>query len=171
MLGNNSIPNNSITVISGEIDAGKTTRMEAIYREINRGDGFLSKKVFTTAGEFIGYELVRLSTSEKIPLAYKKEFIPGVFDEIYCRGPFHFSREAFEWAEKVIDEILEQEITPIFIDEIGPLELQDQGFCDVLKKVLNYGEYSKDIYLVVRNRCVHDVMDKFGIGDAVRVEV
>lgn len=148
--------------------------MEEIYRRFNRGDGFLSKKIFVSSGSgrvFTGYELVRLSSNEKVSLAIKTEYMSGDFDEIYCRGPFHFSRKAFEWAEKVIDEILKKEITPIFIDEIGPLELQDQGFCDVLKKVLNDGKYSKDIYIVVRSRCVREVMEKFGIGDAVRVHI
>ncbi|MFC2146661.1 nucleoside-triphosphatase, partial [Acidobacteriota bacterium] len=124
-----------IYIITGGIDEGKTREIEAIYRQIKKGDGWISKKVFLNK-EFAGYEIQRLSTNEKLPLAYKKEYVPPGWDEIYSIGPFLFSKQAFEFAGKIIDEIIEKNINPVFIDEIGPLELQGKGFYPMLEKIL-----------------------------------
>ena len=106
------------------------------------------------------YETVKLSTGEKLPLAYKKENVPPGWDEIYSIGPFSFSKRAFEFAGKIIDEIIEKNINPVFIDEIGPLELQGKGFCPMLEKIL---KTQKDVYIVVRSHCVDEVAKRFEI--------
>jgi len=148
-----------IYIITGGIDEGKTREIEAIYRQMSKGDGWVSRKVFLHE-EFVGYEILRLSTNEKLPLAYKKEFVPPGWDEIYTIGPFCFSKRAFEFAGKIIDEIIDKNINPVFIDEIGPLELQGKGFCPMLEKIL---KTQKDVYIVVRSHCVNDVIKKFSI--------
>jgi nucleoside-triphosphatase THEP1 len=148
-----------IYIITGGIDEGKTREVEAIYRQMKKGDGWISRKVFLNE-EFAGYEILRLSTKEKLPLAYKKEYVPPGWDEIYTIGPFCFSKQAFDFAGKIIDEIIEKNIEPVFIDEIGPLELQGKGFCPMLGKIL---KTQKDIYIVVRSHCVDDVVNRFEI--------
>ena len=148
-----------VHIITGAIDEGKTRKVEAIYRQMKKGDGWVSGKIFLNE-EFIGYEIQRLSTNEKLPLAYKKEYVPSGWDEIYAIGPFYFSKRAFEFAGKIIDEIIEENINPVFIDEIGPLELQGKGFCPMLEKIL---KTPKDVYIVVRSHCVNDAIKKFSI--------
>jgi nucleoside-triphosphatase THEP1 len=148
-----------IYIITGGIDEGKTREIEAIYRRMKKGDGWISGKVFLNE-EFGGYEIQRLSTKEKMPLAYKKEYVPPGWDEIYSIGLFRFSKRAFEFAGKIIDEIIDKNINPVFIDEIGPLELQGKGFCPMLGKIL---KTQKDIYIVVRSHCVEDVIKRFHI--------
>ncbi|NIM16298.1 MAG: hypothetical protein GTO45_30240 [Candidatus Aminicenantes bacterium] len=145
-------------IIAGGIDEGKTQKMNALYHE-KKGDGFLSKKIFVDK-DFVGYEIVRLSSGEKMPLAYKSEHVPGDWDEMYRFGPFSFSKKAFVFAERIIDEIIKKGIEPVFIDEIGPLELRGEGFCEILNEVLNTG---KDVYISVRSHCVEDVIEKFNI--------
>jgi len=148
-----------IYIITGGIDEGKTRKIEAIYREMKKGDGWVSRKIFLNE-EFVGYEIVKLSTGEKLPLAYKKGYGPSVWDEIYTIGPFSFSKRAFEFAGKIIDEIIKKKINPVFIDEIGPLELQGKGFCPLLERIL---KTQKDVYIVVRTHCVEDVIKRFNI--------
>jgi nucleoside-triphosphatase THEP1 len=126
---------------------------------MKKGDGWVSGKIFLNE-EFIGYEIQRLSTNEKLPLAYKKEYVPSGWDEIYTIGPFYFSKRAFEFAGRIIDEIIEKNINPVFIDEIGPLELQGKGFCPMLEKIL---KTPKDVYIAVRSYCVEDVVNRFEI--------
>ena len=150
-----------IYIITGGIDEGKTRETEAIYRKMKKGDGWVSRKIFLNE-KFAGYEIQRLSTKEKMPLAYKKEYVPPGWDEIYSIGPFRFSKRAFEFAGKIIDEIIDKNITPVFIDEIGPLELQGKGFCPMLEKIL---KTQKEIYIVVRSHCVDAVIDRFEIKD------
>jgi nucleoside-triphosphatase THEP1 len=148
-----------VYIITGVIDEGKTREIEAIYRQMKKGDGWVSRKVFLYE-EFVGYEILRLSTNEKLPLAYKEEYLPPGWDEIYKIGPFSFSKQAFEFAGKIIDEIIDKNINPVFIDEIGPLELQGKGFCPGLEKIL---KTQKDVYIVVRSHCIEDVVNRFEI--------
>ncbi|MGD2088682.1 MAG: nucleoside-triphosphatase [Candidatus Aminicenantes bacterium] len=150
-----------IYIITGGIDEGKTREIEAIYRQMKKGDGWVSRKVFLNK-VFVGYEIQRLSSKEKLPLVYKKEYVPAGWDEIYSMGPFCFSKQAFEFAGKIIDEIIDKNINPVFIDEIGPLELQGKGFCSMLEKIL---KTQKDIYIVVRRHCIDDVIKRFNFQD------
>jgi nucleoside-triphosphatase THEP1 len=154
-----SVEEKMVFIITGGIDEGKTRKIQAIYRQMKKGDGWVSRKIFLNE-EFVGYEIVKLSTGEKLPLAYKKENVPPGWDEIYSIGPFSFSKRAFEFAGKIIDEIIKKNINPVFIDEIGPLELQGKGFCPMLGKIL---KTQKDIYIVVRSHCVEDVIKRFNI--------
>ena len=151
-----------INIVTGGIDSGKTRKMLSLYNELKRGDGFVSRKVFLNPEGFIGYEICRLSTGEKLPLAFKEAHIPPGWDEIYRIGPFRFSKKAFAFADAIITEILANPIEPVFIDEIGPLELSGKGFSSLLHRVLKAG---KDLYLVVRTHCVAEVLEKFGIED------
>jgi nucleoside-triphosphatase THEP1 len=149
-----------VYIVAGGIDEGKTQHMIDLYHKKEQGDGFISRKIFVDGNGFIGYELVRLGTGEKLPLAYKSEHVPGDWDEIYRFGPFSFSKKAFAFAERIIAEIIDKGIEPVFIDEIGPLELRGQGFCNVLKNVL---KTQRDVFLAVRNHCVKEVIEKFAI--------
>ncbi len=116
---------------------------------------------------FIGYEIVRLATGERRMLAYKESAAPPGWDEIYRCGPYHFSQAALEFAGAIINDIIARGISPIFIDEIGPLELQDKGFAPLLEKALNTG---LDVYITVRSPCLDEVIKKFNIGDYRLIE-
>ncbi len=157
-----------VYIIKGEINQGKTQEILSIYNRDKQGDGFVSKKIFINLTEFTGYEIVRLSTDEKMPLAYKSQYVPSNWDEIYRRGPFSFSKAAFVFAEHIIDDIIDRHIDPVFIDEIGPLELDGNGFFAVLEKILRT---QKDVYITVRSHCVEEVINKFNIRNYKLVTV
>lgn len=150
-----------IYIVSGEIDQGKTRKMEALYRRIGRGGGFVSRKIFDGTA-FRGYEIVNLTTGRRLPLALKREMVPDNWDEAGRYGPFSFSLKAIAMAEKIVDDIIADGIEPVFIDEVGPLELQGQGFAPLLKKVL---DTDKEIYLTVRQTCLIPIVRHFGIKD------
>jgi nucleoside-triphosphatase THEP1 len=80
--------------------------------------------------------------------------------EILQVGKYSFSKAGFERAKKVIREGF-QGNDWLVIDEIGPLELKDGGFADVLKEALKLP--GKNLLLVVRQGLVEDVVKKFGI--------
>lgn len=153
-----------IYIIAGEINQGKTQRMISLYQQqqTKQGDGFVSKKIFPDHADFTGYEIVRLSNNEKMPLAYRSQYLPPGFDEIDRCGPFHFSKAAVTFAESIIDDIIARDIEPIFIDEIGPLELAGKGFAPLLEKIL---KTHKELYITVRNHCVEEVLKKFNIRE------
>ncbi len=164
--------NEKITIVTGNIDSGKTTFILSLYNELKRGSGFISKKRFVGEGKnisFTGYDLVNLNTGENVPLAYKTEFIPQGWDEVCRRGPYSFSGKGFKFGEEIIDRICENievgfqieiEEEPVFIDEIGPLEMNGLGFSKGLRKILKAG---KTLYIVVRSQILNDVIREFEI--------
>ena len=149
-----------VYIISGKINQGKTERILKIYEEFNSGDGIISCKKLVK-GVFTGYEIVRLSNRYKMPLIYKSEYIPVNWDEAFKYDIFSFSEKAINFAEQVIDEILFGKCNPIYLDEIGPVELKGMGFYRALKKVLTA---DRDLYITVRESCVDDVIRKFEIN-------
>jgi nucleoside-triphosphatase THEP1 len=157
-----------VYIVSAEINEGKTQKLLAIYNELKQGDGFVSRKIFLNGEDFIGYEIVRLSTNEKMPLAYKSRYVPSDWDEVYRYGPFSFSKKAFAFAGRIIDDTTIYNIEPVFIDEIGPLELEGKGFAALLEKVL---KTQKDVYITVRNHCARDVIKEFNIQNHKTIKV
>ncbi|MCK4526911.1 hypothetical protein KAW18_06035 [candidate division WOR-3 bacterium] len=143
-----------VFLIVGNVNQGKTERIESLYRRTRKGDGFITKKMFK-GGEFQGYEIMRLSSRESVPFAYLINFVPIGWDGTIRQGWFSFSDSAFLFAEKIIDEIIEKGIEPVYIDEVGPLELEKKkGFYSIVKKVL---DTRMDIYITVRE----SLKDKF----------
>ena len=150
---------NTLYIITGKVSQGKTTKLLSIYNDIKKGDGFYNSKIYLK-DSYAGQEIVRLSSGESRLLALKRGFIPKVWDEEYSYNVFSFSKSGINFAEMIINDIIEKDISPIFIDEIGPLELQEKGFYNIFKNCL---KISTDIYVVIRESCVDEVVEKFSI--------
>ena len=61
----------TVTIITGEVDEGKTAKLISLFNEHPAGtaDGFASVKFFADAGSgFRGYRLRRLATNQEKPL-------------------------------------------------------------------------------------------------------
>jgi nucleoside-triphosphatase THEP1/ABC-type thiamin/hydroxymethylpyrimidine transport system permease subunit len=81
-------------------------------------------------------------------------------------GRFIFSKNNFDKAAQIIREDMDTEGW-LVIDEIGPMELKGEGFCEVLKEVLAGGNSGEKVLLVVREGMAENVKDYFQINDAV----
>jgi nucleoside-triphosphatase THEP1 len=126
------------------------------------GDGFICVKVFDK-NIFQGYDLVRLTTGESTPFARKNDTIPGDWNEIYRFGVFSFSGHAFTVADRIIAEIIKDGTEPIFIDEVGPLEIVERkGFYELLKRVL---KLKREVYISIRNELVDELIKEFKINE------
>lgn len=150
-----------IYIISGEINQGKTRKIESLYRRQAQGAGFISRKILD-GSTIQGYEIADLVTGQHKTLALKVDLLPEGWDETARCGIFSFSARAIAFAEAVVEEAILNGSAPIFIDEIGPLELKNQGFAPLLKKVLHTG---KDLYFTARRSCVQDIRTFFQIDD------
>lgn len=156
-------------IITGGIDHGKTTRLLSIYREIGRGDGIVTLKLFIN-GHNAGQEVMRLSTGEKKQFSFRNGFIPeSGWQEKHRYGPYSFSAEGLEFAEAVIRSLFENGCEPVFIDEIGPLELEDKGLHYVFSKLT--AAKRKDAWVVIRENCVRKVICKYLIADYAIIKV
>ncbi len=132
--------------------------MKAIFRAIG-GDGFISPKLFVD-GAFIGYDLMRLSTGETVPLA-RIIGTPDAADiEGFAFGRFAFSKAAFDYAEGGYEKIIAANIAPIFIDEIGPIELDGGGFDIIFRRLLKSG---LDLYAVIGKSRIDSAMERYAI--------
>lgn len=150
-----------IYIISGAIDSGKSQKIAMIYQNSKKGDGWISRKIYLK-NKFIGYELERLSTGDKVPFAFFKDYLPMDLEISFTYGPFYFSKKGLEFAIKISKNIIKENIDPVYIDEVGPLELNGKGFHSILTNILRTG---KDIYLVIRTHCVEEVLKKYEIKE------
>lgn len=150
-----------IHIVTGSINSGKTAKLLSLYKEIKTGDGFILPKIYIE-GKYAGQQIVRLSTGTCRTFSFKKEYIPVFWNEKYCYDNYSFSKEGLEFACSVINNISDAGISPVFIDEIGPVELQGKGFCSLLSQLL---KVDCSMYISVREFLVNSVVDKFKIRD------
>jgi nucleoside-triphosphatase THEP1 len=148
-----------IYIICGEFNSGKTAKIKSIYLKNKKGDGFITEKIYRDS-IFYGYETVRLSTGEAVIQSLKSGFFPHLEIPLYTKGEYSFFREGFAFADMVIDDIILKGTCPVFIDEIGPLELQGKGFNELFKKIIHT---DRTIYFTVRNYCLEKVISIYSL--------
>ena len=78
------------------------------------------------------------------------------------RGPFSFFSEGFSFADNIIDEIILNGTSPVFIDEIGPIELQGMGHHHRFQKLI---KTESTIYFTVRDWCLEKVISLYSISN------
>ena len=111
-----------IYIITGEINQGKTSLAYSVYKSNRIGDGFLAPKMYKDK-KFVGYHIEHLTKGEQYPFIYTKSALPDKEDvELQFRN-FAFSRRGLRLAEKIINKCIADKISPVYIDEIGPVEL------------------------------------------------
>src|SRR4030095_16341311 len=138
-----------IYTLSGPIQTGKTTAL--IKWSASRNDifGILTpvvngKRFFMDAHSGKQFEMEANDVEQ----------------EVVSIGRFKFSRAAFEKASQIIDHAINKGW--LVIDEIGPLELNRQGFYEVLRNVLK--NHSSYLLLVVREGLVEKVTELFELN-------
>jgi nucleoside-triphosphatase THEP1 len=151
-----------ICVLTGPIQSGKTSTLEAILEQvIDRGivaHGFLSRRVLEK-GETVGYDLFDLQERNGIPFLRKT----GKADWQRI-GPWSLIPSGLERAEKIIREGKEADL--LVVDEVGPLELEGGGLWPALERdVLGREGLS---LLVVRERLLES-FEKILKGRPMRV--
>jgi nucleoside-triphosphatase THEP1 len=144
-----------IVILTAPIQSGKTTSLINWSAAKNDVHGILTpvvggKRVFMNA-----------QTKEQFSMeATGKE-------ETLAVGRFLFSKNNFAKAIQIIRDAIQQDGW-LVIDEIGPLELKGQGFCEILKKVLAVRK--KNIVLIVREGMAEQVKEYFNIDETEQVQ-
>jgi nucleoside-triphosphatase THEP1 len=147
-----------IYIITGEINSGKSSYLRYLFHQNRTGDGFYNRKIFLDS-TYIGQEMVHLSTGAICPFSYRLEHVPVPWDELFTYQDYSFSHNGFLFCRDIINHAV-YNLEPFYIDEIGPLELQEKGLFLDFKELL---QTKKDIYVVIRDRCLSDVLEKFKI--------
>jgi nucleoside-triphosphatase THEP1 len=108
-----------------------------------------------------GYDLLQLSDNSTRPFVMHERFFRGDKNNIACQiGPYLFRQDILSDIEAMILLSIEQGISPIYLDEIGVLELQGQCFASILKTIV---KHDVEAYITVREDLVEDVISTFKI--------
>lgn len=178
-----------ITILTGDKNAGKTSYLEAWYDREKRGVGFCCRKVWH-GETCEGYDLVLFPDGGSRPFIRLKEepffaaeawgegsekssFRPAqrsfpanrfaVGEEKPESGSssrFHFDPAGFLLAEQWIRNHPWSRTAPVWIDEIGRLELEGKGFDALFRRVL---AERREIRVVFRKQVLKDLIARYGL--------
>jgi nucleoside-triphosphatase THEP1 len=155
-----------INIITGKINSYKTTKIKKIFDDQKKGDGFISIKTMKD-NNVLYYEFERLQTKRKqIGIIHTLHY-PNHFTHYEQLGPYVFDLDYLQEIKQVIDELIAQKIEPIFLDEIGLLEVNKLYFYPILKKIV---ESELDAYITVRDSLVEPMIDLLGIQNYTIIE-
>lgn len=150
-----------ISIITGKINSHKTTKMIDHFENFQQGDGFVSLK-FMKDHRVDHYEMMKLSTKErKVLMTHKDSLKENMILHTHI-GPYVINQETISWVENEISQMIKQNVSPIYLDEIGKLELSHEGFHHILVNMIHS---ELDLILVVRDSMLHDVLEHYQMKD------
>ena len=151
-----------VVIITGEIHQGKTTFVQKIATNLLeqkiRVRGFLSIGI-NDNGKRTGFNLYDIETSEQVELCSDKK------DETRLKfGKYFFNQAAISKGREIleIDNLSDKQL--IVIDEIGPLELTNQGWSNSIEDITRSLEVPQ--LWVVRKGIINNIVRKWNIGNA-----
>ena len=150
-----------LNIVTGRINSRKTTKITELYKFLNIGDGFVSLK---NMNEDIvhSYDILRLSTNEKRRLVIRDIYSDSDFVKCCQIGPYMFSKSAVEYIEKTFRELIANKVSPLFLDEIGLLELENLCFHNIFIELL---ESNLDVYVTIRKDLLEKIIEKYKIKE------
>lgn len=156
-----------VTIITGKINSGKTGKMLELYSETLTGGGFLCIKRIED-DIHTGYDLVFLPEDISMPFIRKNQFFKKSDKTVFNTGDYFFLKNTFMYAEKIISRLVKQKTGPVYIDELGLLELEKKCFYKSALKVIK-----KNIPLItcVRKNCLSSIIDLFKLKEYEIIEV
>lgn len=149
-------------IITGNVEDGKSLFLKDLADFLKLFEksmcGFISRGQFTSEGhkDFI---LKDLNSEREIHLASRKE-IP-----LYQNyGKFYFNPLAIDLGNEIIQKAIDSKAKIIIIDEIGPLELNENIWYNSFINLLE--NYKGILIFSTRKRLVDAVVEKFKIHQA-----
>lgn len=156
-----------VKIVTGKINSGKSTMIYEMYQKDQLGDGFISVKRMHY-DKVHGYDIMRLKDLSMNLFVIREENLTDSIN-ISCQiGPYIFIKESLSFIETEITKMIDDNISPIYLDEIGQLELYDQGFHNIFKKILSS---KSDCVITVREDLVEKVIEKYNIKESNIIRV
>ncbi len=145
-------------LLTGPRASGKTQFLLSLAEELrSRGipaGGILAPGIWQE-GRRSGYDLLEPLPNRQMPLCRLDPLAGGI-----CIGPFHFDPAAIAAGRQALTSAASGRLPVIFVDEIGPLEMQGQGWAPALEVAL--GKPASLLVLVVRPELVDAVTRRWG---------
>ncbi len=152
-----------IYILTGELDEGKTTYVRELIdilksKSIDIG-GFVSTKVYEN-DNLIGYDVLSLNDNHKEPFLRL-----SMHDNNEKRiGKYVIKNKGLEFGFKSLNDSINDKAEVIVLDEIGRLELSNEGWADGISNVITNSKAK--IILVVREDFVEAVINKWHFTNA-----
>lgn len=145
-----------VLILSGAVQSGKTTALLNHFSRKSNIGGFICPDV--NGQRMICF----LNEKRVIPLQ-----IANNENEISI-GRFTFDKNVFNKACDILVHTSTLDSEFVIIDEVGPLELKEQGYYHSLKILLENWENKKEgtLILVIREHLVNEVIAKFDLKNA-----
>ena len=143
-----------IYIVTGPIQTGKTTRLFNFIKDKNSVDGILAPVVNNKRALF------HISTKQLKILEAEN---PG--EKTITVGKYNFLKEVFDWANKKLLKSFNAKPEWLIIDEVGKLELKNEGLHTAIDEILNTKIKNEiKIILVIRDYLLEQVLAKYKIN-------
>lgn len=151
-----------VIIITGRQGSGKTTLMASILRELQKQGrscgGFIAEGEWKD-GHRESFTLSRADNGEKTPLSSR-----GAKDSTEKCGPFYFYNDGLEAGRNALSDEAIKGKKYIFIDEIGPMELQGRGWVAQIRRILSKPGIT--VIISVRESALEQVRQNFRLDNA-----
>jgi nucleoside-triphosphatase THEP1 len=148
-----------VKIVTGDMNSGKTTHIYSLYKQTEEGDGFIQLKTMQD-NKVHHYDILFLKSKLKKKLAFHQTFYENQFKEPFYFGPYVFNQEIFFEVDRAIDMMIKDNVKPIYLDEIGMLEIKQKGYAPLLKKLL---KQDMELVITVKESLITEVINTFNI--------
>jgi len=151
-----------IVIITGDIHQGKTTFAQKIVADLLEQNiriaGFLSIGI-NENGIRTGFNLVDIGSSRHIELCSDKKN-----EKRLKFGRYYFNSDAISLGNEILNENNLSDKQLIVIDEVGHLELNGQGWSNVIENITRSNTVPQ--FWIVRKSLVQKITRRWNIGNA-----
>lgn len=149
-----------IIIITGTRGIGKTTLLLKLIEELKKNgtplSGIMTPAIYDKDKNKVGFYALNVANGEQWELGRSDKLLEGP-----SYGPFSFSERGFNRANEILEKVLTNDPVDLFLDEIGPLELEKgYGFSPILS-LINSFDINRNLYLVIRPELIDEFVSRF----------
>jgi nucleoside-triphosphatase THEP1 len=149
-----------VFILTGEKHEGKTTFAAALAEALKKqgiaSGGFLAPGKFEN-NRRSEFDILDLKTGKQRPLCSIH------LKEGESIGPFCFDPSGQQLGNQILSPGHLEDVDVVFIDEIGPLEIKDQGWAPAIDKLMN--EPNRTHIWIIRKGLVDEAIQKWELMD------
>ncbi len=146
-----------VHIVTGKINSGKTTFLQEQYRKNHDGDGVLSLKIMQNR-DIVGYDVYYLGLGKKKRLMMHERHYFGEFAKVGKIGPYVYDDDRFKRTVLYLQRLIDNNVSPIYLDEVGMLEINGGGFDGIIKQLV---ESTNEVFLSARSDLVPLIISRY----------